>query len=119
MKKVFAIFDKASQTYGNPFVAINTAVATRDFWQACKEPKSPMALFPRDIELHLIGEYNEETGLLSPNKQIVLSNDGAEKEEYVAPMPLAKAIDFIKMSNSNQEQKDGQANVGPNHNNNN
>lgn len=69
--KIYSLFDKAAKRYGTPFVSINHQVALREFAMACKDEKSPMAMFPNDIELTYIGDFNEETGVITPNDKAV------------------------------------------------
>lgn len=67
--KIYSIYDKGAERYGNPFVSPNHNVALREFMMACKEPKSPMAMFPNDIALAYLGEFDELNGLIIQKEQ--------------------------------------------------
>lgn len=68
--KILSLYDKKAERYSKPFYAQNLAVATRDFAIACKEDKSPMAMFPNDIELCYLGDFDENNGQIIPCKTI-------------------------------------------------
>lgn len=68
--KILSLYDKKAERYGNPFTSINLAVATRDFAAACQDVNSPMAKFPKDIELCYIGDFDENSGQIIPCKTI-------------------------------------------------
>ena len=76
---LITIFDKKAEKHGNVYTEVNTAVAIRSFAEACQNPKSPMAMFANDMELCLVGEYDERTGIIIPKQ----------------PTVIAKAIDYI------------------------
>ena len=80
MKKgLFAVYDSSANLYDNPFVAVNKAVAVRSFGQACQDPKTPMNQFPKEFRLALIGIYDDETGVITPNVPEAI----ASAEDYV------------------------------------
>ena len=79
------VFDKKAEKHGNVYTELNTAVAIRGFAEACQNPKSPMGMFPEDIELCLVGEYDEITGIIIPKQ----------------PTTIAKAIEYIKKEANN------------------
>lgn len=107
MKKILALYDKAAERYGDPFVSVNLAVAERDFAQACKEPKSPMSMFPNDISLKYLGEIDENTGKITSLTEPVLI---AEAKTYVKinePLQETKVIHNQAISDKYEEFKNG------------
>lgn len=70
--KILSVQDTKAERFGNPFVSPNLAVADRDFALACKEPKSPMCMFPDDIQLVCIGDFDENTGKIKPIEPVIV-----------------------------------------------
>ena len=58
--QVYAMFDRMSQTYGEPFCAVNDNVAQRRFQYVCAN--SPMVA--QDMQLFKLGTYNTDNGQL-------------------------------------------------------
>lgn len=67
---LFAFYDRVSNTFGEPFLAPNVAVAQRRFQFVMKN--APMV--SADNQLYQIGEYDVSTGVVV----------GLEKPEFVA-----------------------------------
>lgn len=65
--KYFSIFDKKSGAF-NPqmFAELSIPDAVRAVQQSLDEGKSRIAKFPADYQLYLIGDYDHNTGLLTP-----------------------------------------------------
>lgn len=89
--KILSVHDTKAERYGNPFVSPNLAVADRDFALACNETKSPMYLFPNDIELVCVGDFDENTGKITAIK----------------PMIVATAKQYVKKDKKGEEKKNG------------
>lgn len=71
MKVLVAIYDRATQAHA-PVMTVNTrAEAVRSLRQALKDPQSSIASSPSDYELWELGTYNEETGDITPNKELI------------------------------------------------
>lgn len=79
-KQVYAVRDAAVENFGNPFVAINHAQATRDFDHAAKDPQSQISQYPADYALWHLGAFDDSTGALVPLAQPVLIRHAINKE---------------------------------------
>lgn len=88
--KIYSLYDTVAEKFGNPFVSENHNVAIRDFAAACNQPKSPMAMFPNDIELVFLGDFDERTGLIKGNDK---------------PITLTKAKEFVMPETTENEVK--------------
>jgi len=64
---VYCVFDSKVAAYGTPFTTKNEPLAIRSFERACTDPASDLSLFPDDFHLYKIGEFDDDTGELSPN----------------------------------------------------
>lgn len=62
--KVYAIYDRAVEAYGQPFFVKSQGQAVRSFKDECENKESQFNKHPNDYDLYHIGEYNEETGEL-------------------------------------------------------
>ena len=60
--KVFAVRDKASDSYLTPFFAPHEAMAIRQFHLLRTDSSTFVAQFPQDFDLFLLGEFDERTG---------------------------------------------------------
>lgn len=82
--KLFAIKDKKS-TFGTIFEMVNEGAAVRDFGQNVMRPApegrvNMMHDFPEDYALAVIGEYDNETGVITPCEPKII----AEASQYIA-----------------------------------
>lgn len=68
MKPIYAVKDLAVQAYGTPFFVRAKGEALRSFQDEAnkKDGQSAIAAHPEDYELYYIGEYNDESGTISP-----------------------------------------------------
>lgn len=63
MKKIIcAVFDVKSEFYGNPFTAVNTQSAVREFAAAVNDPTAMLYKYPEDFRLLKLAEYDDTTG---------------------------------------------------------
>lgn len=65
---IFAIRDVKAAAYLRPFFSQNHQVAMRDCTSACRNPESPFVKFPTDFELYQLGEFDDESGLITTLK---------------------------------------------------
>lgn len=94
--KIYSLYDKLAEKFGNPFVSENHQVAIRDFAMACKNENSPMAMFPNDIELAFIGDFDERKGIINANdKPIIIT----AAKEFVKKETTNRAIENKKNIN--------------------
>ena len=66
--KVFAVYDMAAGAYLAPFFQPNDAVAIRLFANMVNDGKSLFWASPGDFSLHLLGEFDEQSGLFTCDK---------------------------------------------------
>lgn len=70
MNQIYALKDKKAETFLNPFVAKNSAVATRILKELTQNPETALFKNPEDYSLWWIGSYNEDTGVIIPIKTL-------------------------------------------------
>lgn len=58
--KMFTVYDEAAEKYSPPFLAPTNAVAQRMYSSSMKDVP-----YPSDYHLYLIGEFDQETGLVT------------------------------------------------------
>lgn len=66
LHKLYTVFDEKSGAYLPPFVAVSNGSAVRSFADACNDPNTSFHKHPGDFTLFLIGEYDDQTGMLAP-----------------------------------------------------
>jgi hypothetical protein len=84
---LFTVYDAAAARYLEPFHAPTIEYAIRQFRSSVEQEGHMFAKYPEDYTLFHIGEYNQETGLLTPN---------------AAPVSLGVAITFVPQTPSLQ-----------------
>lgn len=82
MKKVFCVKDEKAGQYYEPFCMGNTIDAQRTFMQGMRTEKSMISQYPEDFNLYCIGEYDELTGLITPQAPVMILT-GKEAYESV------------------------------------
>ena len=65
MLKVFTIYDIKAETYMEPVSARAIGEGLRNFEDALKDERSSLSRHPEDFIFYEIGEFNEETGLVT------------------------------------------------------
>lgn len=65
--KIYAIYDQATEAYGQPFFVKSQGQAVRSFKEECENKESQFNKHPADYELWYIGEYDEETAVITKN----------------------------------------------------
>lgn len=73
--KVFSVFDSKTSLFGRPFTEQKEESAIRGFSDAVNDDSNPNNMWnkhPEDFSLFLIGEFNDETGALSPSLPVSL-----------------------------------------------
>lgn len=66
MMKIYAIFDEAIESYGQPIFTRTAGQALRSFSDEVKNPESPFNKHPEDYSIYYMGEFNEQTGIITP-----------------------------------------------------
>jgi len=72
--KLYAVRDSKALIYAAPFTAHTNGQAIRQFLDWCSNSQTPLGLHPEDYTLHIIGEYDENTGEIEPVKAITIAN---------------------------------------------
>lgn len=65
VQELFAVYDSKAESFGQPFFAVNAAVATRMFQAAVQDPETPVGRHPEDFSLFRIGIWNADTGVVA------------------------------------------------------
>lgn len=64
--KLFSVYDSKAEAYLPIFQSATIGTAIRTFEQAVNEESSPFHKHAADYTLFMIGEYDEQTGIVSP-----------------------------------------------------
>ena len=84
--KIYVIFDKAANIYGNMIALPNDEVAIRLFKSMVNGNQGNITEYPEDFSLHCIGTFDENIGYISP----LVTKNG---EKYVGH--VINAVDCI------------------------
>lgn len=68
--KVFSIRDTKAEVFNPPFFKSTHGEAERDFRSLCNDPKSMPNKYPDDFELYYVGDFDDQTGLMSPTSVV-------------------------------------------------
>lgn len=64
--KIYSIRDAKTQFFSAPFYNHTHGEAERNFKTACNDQQSNLSKFPEDYDLYHIGEYDDNTGKITP-----------------------------------------------------
>lgn len=64
--QIFAVYDKKSVAYANPFFYHQKGQALRAFEDAVNDPQSPLSKHPEDFSIFHIGQWDDATGVITP-----------------------------------------------------
>lgn len=67
IKKIYAVYDSKSESFGNPFFQIARGEALRSFTTASNDPNTSMYIYPADYTLFELGDINLTTGQIIPH----------------------------------------------------
>lgn len=62
LKQMFAVYDKKTKIFSNPWFSIRKEAAIRDFTYAANDPATEICRYANDYALFYIGSFNDETG---------------------------------------------------------
>lgn len=79
--KIVAVRDSAMAQFMNPFAVQHIGMAIRGFGDEVAKKDGPIGQHPEDYELFEIGDYNIDTGKITPRE---------------APLSISRAKDFVK-----------------------
>jgi len=66
--KLFTVYDSKAHYYSDPHMARNSAEAIRDFAQEANNHKSKICAYPADYTLFEIGEWDDQSGVVTMHK---------------------------------------------------
>lgn len=66
LHKLFAIRDSKTEFFGPPWAKSTHGEAERDFTTLVNDPQSQIFNYPQDYDLYLLGEYDSNTGKITP-----------------------------------------------------
>jgi len=66
--KMFAVKDLKAEGFNTPFFQPTFGLAERSFKEATKDNQSFLSKTPEDFSLYFLGEFNQQTGLLTPEQ---------------------------------------------------
>lgn len=75
---IYSIYDKKGERFDTPFFAHSDLFAKRRYLLMMAEERSPLAMWPDDFELHLIGRYNVLSNTLIEEKMLVLEGSAVQ-----------------------------------------
>lgn len=64
--KAYSIYDRKGMMYNTPFFSHTDGMATRSFQDLVNDPGAALHLHPADYVLYLVGEFDDQTGQLTP-----------------------------------------------------
>lgn len=65
-KSILAVFDAKAQAFTTPFFHSTPESAQREFQEAVNDPKTDFNRWPEDYTLMHVGDYDHETGVITP-----------------------------------------------------
>lgn len=74
---VYAIKDRATDSFSNPQFTSHIGAAVRGFSDAINNKESPVAKHPEDFDLYELGGYDDRTGLFETGvpRQVAVGKD--------------------------------------------
>lgn len=66
MNKLYAVRDVKSDSFGAPMSIASLGLAKRALVEIVKGGQGPVALYPADFMLYELGEYDEDSGTITP-----------------------------------------------------
>lgn len=81
VKAVYSIKDIKGELFADPFFALNTATAMRNFAQIAMDPSTIINQWPDDYVLYHLGSFDPTTGVI---------------ERLESPMNLGAASQFLQ-----------------------
>lgn len=88
-QRVFAAFDGKLKVFLTPFTYLHLGQATRAWEEICNDPQSLMGKHPADFSLYEIGNFDDDTGLVTPHSPLQLVATALEvKRKPQEKLPL-------------------------------
>lgn len=87
--KIFTILDLKADVFSNPTVSPSVAAFVRDVAMTLKSPPPQPSAFhehPQDFKLYCAGEFNTDTGIITPNEPLEFIGSASD---FVSPVASA------------------------------
>lgn len=79
--QIYSVLDVKAQAFAPPFFLHRDEVALRAFRDAVLDPKHPMYAHPADYHLYCLGEFDDNSGFVSPTTPPRFLSDGNGEPE--------------------------------------
>lgn len=66
IQKMYSVRDQKAEVFNLPFYSKTHGEAERNFTQLVNDEKSMPGNYPDDYDLYWIGDYNDQTGVVTP-----------------------------------------------------
>lgn len=63
---IYTVYDNKALVYGTPFFAVTDGSAVRSFSDLVNDANTTVGRHPNDFSLFVVGEYDDQKGLLTP-----------------------------------------------------
>lgn len=70
---IYAVFDRKAAVFARPFTSPNDAMAMRSYLAAKQDPSTELSKFPEDYSIHRLGSFDDETGAISSQTPVALT----------------------------------------------
>lgn len=97
--KAFSVYDQKAMIWTQPFFAINIQVAQRLMANSVRAEGHNFNLNPEDYALHIVGEWDDETGVFTSHIKKVLDLITLVERPGELP-PSADYVDLEKRANA-------------------
>lgn len=84
--KIFSIFDEKAEAFLQPFFLATVGQAERALLDAMRDDEHNFSRYPSDFTLFLIGEYDEVTGVITPQKTGLMNLVELKPKNNVVPI---------------------------------
>lgn len=85
--KVYTVYDQKSEAYLMPFFMQTNASAIRAITDLVNDPQHTFGKHPADYSLFLIGEFEDDQGILSPGQPFCVGKLIEFQTQQALPFP--------------------------------
>lgn len=89
---VYSVFDSKGAIYNAPFFLVNDQTAIRAFSRLVADAATMISHAPEDFTLNRIGEFDDNTGVLSSCRPEPLANGASLRAAFVQAQSSASAV---------------------------
>lgn len=79
--QLYAVYDSAAKTYGQPFCAQNRQIAVRSFRMLVNDESSLVNKSPLDFALYQVGTFNDETADITSTQPELVAHAVSLKDD--------------------------------------